>query len=133
MRGLRAQIVALGSRYRDLAGGCDEYAHHLDQAHSAIVHECVEFVDITIAAETAGGLLAVVTVGLAEVAANGAVAVAAVRIGRTIADIIDALAAAVVSLAAELDAAAAEIATVEREMAPMLARGWRWRRSSVPV
>jgi hypothetical protein len=122
MRGLRAQIVALGSRYRDVAGGCDEYAHHLDQAHSAIVHECVEFVDITIAAETAGGLLAVVTVGLSEVAANGAVAVAAVRIGRTIADIIDALAAAVVSLAAELDAAAAGIATVEREMAPMLAR-----------
>jgi hypothetical protein len=64
----------------------------------------------------------VVTVGLSEVAANGAVAVAAVRIGRTIADIIDALAAAVVSLAAELDAAAAGIATVEREMAPMLAR-----------
>jgi len=107
MHGLRAQVVALGSRYRDLAGACDEYAHHLDAAHSAILHECVEFVDITIAAETAGGLLAVVTVGMSEVAANSAVVAAAVRIGRTIAGLIDALAAAVVSLAAELDAAAA--------------------------
>lgn len=122
MRGLRADVVALGSRYRDLADLCDEYAHRLDEAHSAILHECVEFVDITIAAETAGGLLAVVTVGLSEVAANGAVAAAALRIGRTIADIIDTLVATAVSLAAELDAAAVGIVTVQRELAPVLAR-----------
>ena len=109
-------------RYRELAAACEDYAHRLDEAHSAILHECVEFIDITVAAEAAGGLLSVVTVGLSEVAANSAVVAAAYRIGRTIADLIDALAAAVVPMAAELDAAAAGFATVERELAPILAR-----------
>ena len=122
MRSAQGRLLALGGRYRELAAACDDYAHRLDQAHSAILHECVEFIDITVAAEVAGGLLSVVTVGLSEVAANSAVVAAAYRIGRTIADLIDALAAAVVPLAAELDAAAAGFATVERELAPILAR-----------
>lgn len=122
MRSAQAQLVSLGGRYRDLAGGCEAYAHRLDEAHSAILRECVEFVDITVAAEAAGGLFAVVTAGLSEVAANSAVVAAAYRIGRTIADLIDALVAAVVPLAAELDAAAAGFAVVERELAPILAR-----------
>ena len=122
MHSARAQFVALGRRYRELAAACEAYAHHLDTAHSAIIRECVEFVNITIAAEAAGGLFAVVTVGLSEVAANSAVVAAACRIGRTIADLIDALAAAVVSIATELDAAAAGFATVERELAPILTR-----------
>ncbi len=122
MRSAQSHFLALGQRYRALAAACDDFAHRLDQAHSAILHECVEFIDITVAAEAAGGLLSVVTVGLSEVAANSAVVAAAYRIGRTIADLIDALAAAVVPLAAELDAAAAGFATVERELAPILAR-----------
>jgi hypothetical protein len=64
----------------------------------------------------------VVTVGLSEVAANSAVAIAAVRIGRTIADVIDVLACAVVALAAELEAATVGFAAVERQLAPVLAR-----------
>jgi hypothetical protein len=122
MRSAQGRCLALGGRYRELAAACDEYAHRLDEAHSAILHECVEFIDITVAAEAAGGLLSVVTVGLSEVAANSAVVAAAYRIGRTIADLIDALAAAVIPMAAELDAAAAGFATVERELAPILAR-----------
>ncbi len=122
MRSAQGRFLALGRRYRELAAACEGYAHRLDQAHSAILHECVEFIDITVAAEAAGGLLSVVTVGLSEVAANSAVVAAACRIGRTIADLIDALAAAVVPIAAELDAAAAGFATVERELAPILAR-----------
>lgn len=119
---LRSQLAHLTRRYEQLATTCDDYAHRLDAAHSAILHECVEFVDVTIAAEAAGALLAVVTAGVSEVAANTAVAAVAVRIGRTIADLVDALAGFVVSIAAELDAAAAGFATVERELAPVLAR-----------
>jgi hypothetical protein len=120
--GLRARLGSLAGHFGSLGASCSAYAHHLDQAHSAIVHECVEFVDITIAAEMAGGLFAVVTAGLSEAAANGAVAAAAVRIGRTIADLIDAFAAGVVAIAAELDATAAEFVTIQRELAPVLAR-----------
>ena len=122
MRSTQTQLLGLGQRYSELGVVCDDYAHRLDEAHSAILRECVEFVDITVAAEAAGGLLAVATAGLSEVAANSAVVAAACRIGRTIGDLIDALVAAVVPLVAELDAAAAGFAVIERELAPILVR-----------
>lgn len=115
-------LAALARHCSALGDACDSLAHDLDQAHSQILHECVDFVNTTIAAETAGGVLCALTAGLSEAAAQTVVIRAGLAAADTIRNAIDALAAVVVGVAADLDALAARLAAVSDDVVPVLSR-----------
>lgn len=122
LAGYRDQLGSFAQQCTAISDSCAAYAHHLDQAHHHIIRECVEFVDLSIAAEAAGGLLAAFTVGISEIAAQGVVAAAAVRAAEAIKSAISALEAMAIGVAGELDAAAVRLAEITRDMRPTLAR-----------
>lgn len=115
-------LAALAHECADLGDACDSLAHEIDQAHSRIIRECVEFMNTTIAAEAAGGVLCAVTAGLSEAAAQAVVIRAGLAAADTIRNAIDALASVAVGVAADLDAVAARLAAVSRDVVPVLGR-----------
>jgi hypothetical protein len=122
LNGVRRQLVDLADHLGAIGDACSAYARDLDRAHSAILRECVSFVDTTIAAEAAGGLLCVVTLGASEVMAQGAVVLAATRAAQAIRAAVDALAGVAVAAAFDLDVAATRLAALSAQMRPTLAR-----------
>jgi hypothetical protein len=76
----------LAALHRAVGAACDELAGHLDAAHSAIEGELASLVEWTAGIELAGGLLSVVSLGLAEVPAQAGeaarIAAAAARVSR---------------------------------------------------
>ena len=63
---MRAHLHELARTYRALANACTDYAHHLDQAHSAAISELESLLEWSAAIEAGGALLSIVTFGLAE-------------------------------------------------------------------
>src|SRR5438093_1113084 len=64
--GLAAQLRGLSGVHRAIGRSCEQLAHHLDEVHSAVEGELVSLVEWTAGIEVAGGLLSVVTLGIAE-------------------------------------------------------------------
>lgn len=87
-------LSALQDTCHQLADACDDYAHHLDAAHHAIIAELEDLLTWTAAIEGAGGLFAVITAGISEALAQGGeatrIAISAGRIGPMIAGLIEA-------------------------------------------
>ncbi len=115
-------VAGVARQCAGLGDACESLAAALDHAHSAITHECIDFVNTTIAAEAAGGLLAAVTAGLAEAAAQAVVLRAGMAAAGAIRATIDTLGTALVGVAADLDTCAARLATLSTDLRPTLAR-----------
>ena len=115
-------VTTLAGNCAGLGDACTGLATALDHAHSAITHDCADFLTTTIAAETAGGLLAAVTAGLAEAAAQAVVVRAGIAAASAIRATIDAFATVALGTAADLDATAARLTTLTTELDPVLAR-----------
>lgn len=86
-------ISELSAAYNSMSTACDDYARHLDDAHSQVIDELESLLEWTVGLEIGGGLLAVVTVGISEAAANTALAarcaVVAARVGSILARLIE--------------------------------------------
>lgn len=65
-RATSGQLRELAALHRALGAACEELARHLDEAHSAVEGELASLVEWTAGLELAGGLLSVVSLGLAE-------------------------------------------------------------------
>lgn len=117
---VRAAIEQLASTGREVARDCEEYAHHLDQAHSEIEHELVSLLEWTVAIETVGAGGAVFTFGASEAAAQAAetsrIAATAVRI----AEIIEKVAALARGAGVYLANLGYDLARIIRELNPLL-------------
>jgi hypothetical protein len=105
-----------------LANTCHDLAHALDQAHTTIAHQCLDFLNTTIAAETAGGLLAAATAGLAEAAAQAIVIRAGYTAATTIRHTIDTLTTLTTDIATNLDTLTTRLTTLSQDLEPTLAR-----------
>ena len=116
------QLAALAQGYHAIAGACDDYAHHLDQAHHAIIGELRSFLIWTAGLEAAGGLFAVFTLGISEAVAQGSEAYAMVRFATTIRRLIEILVAATRTTSIATSAAAARIELVTVRLRPILAK-----------
>lgn len=83
-RGLADQLGEFAAAADSLGGACDEYAGHLDEAHSAVLDELRSLLEWTAGIEVAGAALAVISLGASEAAAQAAeaarIAAAAARI-----------------------------------------------------
>ena len=75
--------------HRSLARACEQFAHHLDVAHSKLEHDVVVFLAESAAIQTAGNALAFFTAGLSDLAAE---AVEGTRVWATVANIVTELA-----------------------------------------
>jgi hypothetical protein len=113
------QLSAVADVHCAMSAACTELAAHLDAAHAAVAGELVNLIEWTAGIEVAGGLLSVVTFGLAEAptqAAEGArVAASAARIAQLIERFIGLARIAAQPLAAALERAdrvAAELSGV---------------------
>jgi len=80
-----SHISELSAAYTSMSTACNDYAQHLDDAHSQVIDELESLLEWTAGLEIGGGLLAVVTAGISEAAANTALAarcaVVAARVG----------------------------------------------------
>lgn len=85
---LRTTLGRLAATGRSLATACEEYAEHLDDAHSQVEHELVSLLEWTAAIEAVGAVGAVFTFGASEAAAQAAetsrLAATAVRVAEII-------------------------------------------------
>jgi hypothetical protein len=79
-RAMSGQLSALADVHRSIADSCDALATQLDEVHSAIEGELISLIEWTIGIEVGGGLLSIVTLGLAE---GPTQAVEAARIAKT--------------------------------------------------
>jgi hypothetical protein len=81
-------LHAVADVHRSIADSCETLAAHLDDAHSAIKGELYSLAEWTVGIEVAGGLLSILTFGLAEAPTQGVeaarIAAAAARIGQLI-------------------------------------------------
>ncbi|MFI1918665.1 TNT domain-containing protein [Nocardia sp. NPDC020380] len=94
-------LSALADICQTLGEACGEYAGHLDEAHSKILHELAEFGLETALWEAAFALLAPVTAGLSEVIGNSGLVARAAAKAQRIANIISRLAARAAKIASE--------------------------------
>ena len=105
------QLSGVAEVHRAMATACTELAAHIDAVHAAVAGELVGLIEWTAGIEVAGGLLSVVTFGLAEAptqAAEGArLAATAARIAQLIERFIALARAAAQPLAAAVDRAGA--------------------------
>ncbi|WP_285728240.1 polymorphic toxin type 15 domain-containing protein [Psychromicrobium xiongbiense] len=76
----RGYLNDLSTGAYQLGQACTGYADAVDEAHTAIIHELIELLAITVAIEAGSALLAVFTVGASEVVGNAALMA---RIGLT--------------------------------------------------
>lgn len=91
---MRGHIGDLSSACTTLGNACNEYAKHLDDAHHQVINMLVSLVEETAAMAAAGGLLTVVTAGISDAAAAGAIAArcaaVAAEVGGVLGDLIEA-------------------------------------------
>ena len=88
---LAGQLRTVAHAHRSLASSCEQFAHHLDVAHSEVEHEILVFIEQTAAIEVIGNLLSAATVGLAEAPTQD---VEAGRVAAAIAKIVQIIAVA---------------------------------------
>ncbi|MEO8889791.1 MAG: hypothetical protein ABI301_04935 [Jatrophihabitantaceae bacterium] len=69
---MQQHLRELASTHVGLSAACAEYATTLDRAHSEVEAELRSFIEWTAGIEVAGGIFAIVTVGLSEAAAQAA-------------------------------------------------------------
>ncbi|MGH3774033.1 MAG: hypothetical protein ACRDRW_22025 [Pseudonocardiaceae bacterium] len=81
----------LSTAYTSMATACDDYAHHLDDAHSQVIDELVSLLEWTATLEIAGGVFAVFTAGISEAAANTALAARCAVVATRVAGILSRL------------------------------------------
>jgi hypothetical protein len=72
--GMTQRVTDLASSYRRIGASCRAYAEHIDAAHHSIIEEIKSFVEWTVGIEAAGGLFAVFSLGLSELAAQAGLA-----------------------------------------------------------
>ncbi|MGH3708979.1 MAG: hypothetical protein ACRDRU_12460 [Pseudonocardiaceae bacterium] len=112
----------LSTAYSSMSAACSDYARHLDDAHSQVIDELVSLLEWTAALELGGGLLAVVTVGISEAAANTALAVrcavVAARVGEILARLIELAGEAAQAIARAL----ARVIEISRKLKALLGR-----------
>ena len=117
---MQTHICDLSNAYTDLQNACDAYAGFLDQAHRDAGRELESLVKWTIGIESAGIFLSVATVGLAEVAAQGAEATRiAVTAGR-VAGIIRALISAAAGVCETIGTAVTRVLEISRKLKVLL-------------
>lgn len=86
-------LADIGAACQTLGKACHDYARHVDDKHQEVEDELASFIEWTIGIEVAGGLLAVVTAGISEAAAQAAeaaeVANAATKVIRILNELIE--------------------------------------------
>lgn len=110
--------VAAG--YRRLADACDQYAAHLDAAHSAILEELKSFAEWTAGIEATSALFSVVTLGVSEAIGQAGEAVEIARAAKVIKKVIDTLRLAAASVRAEVVRIGTELAGLPERLAALL-------------
>ncbi|MFJ4657935.1 TNT domain-containing protein [Nocardia sp. NPDC088792] len=113
-------LSALADICQTLGDACGEYAGHLDEAHSKILHELAEFGAETVLWEVAFALLAPVTAGMSEVVGNSGLAVRAAAKARRIAAAISSLAAKAAKITTET------VGPLVERIKPLLAKIKAW-------
>ncbi|MEV6768351.1 TNT domain-containing protein [Nocardia sp. NPDC051030] len=113
-------LTALADICQTLGEACGEYAGHLDEAHSTILHELAEFGVETLLWEAAFALLAPVTAGLSEVVGNSGLAVRAAAKARRIAAAISSLATKAAKITTET------VGPLLERIKPLLAKIKAW-------
>ena len=90
---MRTHIGDVVTAFNSVGRACNDYAQHVDDKHQEVLDELASFVEWTIAIEAAGGILAVVTVGISEAAAQAAegaeIANAATKVIRILNELIE--------------------------------------------
>ncbi len=86
-------ISELSAAYNSMSTACNDYARHLDDAHSQVIDELESLLEWTAGLEIGGAALAFVTAGISEAAANTALAarcaVVAARVGSILVRLIE--------------------------------------------
>jgi hypothetical protein len=81
---VRLHLLDVVDAQRAIAAACEGYATHLDTVHSAVISELRSLIEWTVGIEVGGGLLSLVTLGLAEAPTQAA---EAARIAKTAGEI----------------------------------------------
>jgi hypothetical protein len=102
--GVAGELRGLADVHRALAAACAELADHLDHAHAQAVAELEDLVAWSAGIQAAGGLLSVVTLGVAEAPTQAAQAARIARTAAAVATIIERFCAAARTLAASVTA-----------------------------
>jgi hypothetical protein len=85
-------MTALAWAYREIGQACNDYAKAVDEHHQQIEDELVDFIAWTIAIETGGAILGVLTLGIGEGAAQAAEAAEVANAANKVRRILTALA-----------------------------------------
>jgi hypothetical protein len=108
--GLSSRLRSLAEVHQSIGASCEELAAHLDAVHSAVEGELISLIEWTAGIEAAGGVLSVVSFGLAEaptqVVEGARVASAAARIAGAIERFIELSRLAAARIASAADRAA---------------------------
>jgi len=121
-----ATCAQVAEGHRDLAGACreaakscDDYAHHLDEAHHQIIEILEELALETIAFEVGAAVLALVSAGMSEIAAQAAVAARIANAANKIRRVIELFMAAVRTVGASIKAVGVRAAEILGKLKPI--------------
>jgi hypothetical protein len=96
------RLRELGDVHDAIGSSCEELAGHIDDLHASVLGELRSLVEWSAGIEAAGGLLSIVTAGVAEVPAQAAEAVRITRTATVVAGVISRFLDAARSLAASV-------------------------------
>lgn len=119
-RAMARHLADVAAAHAALAAACNDYAHHLDQAHHEIISELVELAAWTAGIEVAGGVLALFTAGISEIAAQGAEIIRLTATARAIDRIVETLQLTVRGLAANTRTVLADAGATSERLSVLL-------------